>query len=322
MQPRDQKQGQQKNGEQGRQAALATQETPQQQAYGELKKMLVADRMQLEILIPRKVRAEFSPNRLIVVAMNAFIKMGCPTNVDLYSIRDAVIWAAQLGLEAGTDQAYLVPYGPKVQLIIGPRGLIDCAMRHPSVQVVQAGSIMRGDYFDYDLGDSGYIKIRKGDQRPTPQAERAAMVTHSYAYCKTVNGGCARMVLTRADIDFRRSFSKASKGPWFDNFEGMARKSAIKAGAPDWPRDPLLSLALHEDDDGAYAPPATTPKEIIEMIEDAAVPMATEPKRQSADDAPADPAWAANHGAMNEKGKAPTAAPPAYGDPAENFPRE
>lgn len=291
----------QKNGEQGRAMVGAAQETPQQAAYGELKRMLVADKPQLEILIPRKVRAEFSSNRLIVVAMNAFIKMGSPTNVDLYTIRDAVIWAAQLGLEAGTDQAYLVPYGSKVQLIIGPRGLIDCALRHPSVQNVQAGTAMRGDYFDYDLGDSGYIKFRKGDQRNVVQNDRAAVVTHSYAYCKTMNGGVSRSVLTRSDIEFRRSFSKAKHGPWFDNYEGMARKSAIKAGAPDWPRDPLLSLALHEDDEGAYAPPMASPKEIIEMIEDSAVPTPPEPKTETR---PAPPSK------------------PTYGDDAENFPRE
>jgi phage RecT family recombinase len=243
--------------------------------YDELKRILEADKGQLTHLLPRAVRQNFTPGRLMVIALNAFIRMGLPRDLDLWSLRDAVIWAAQLGLEGGTDQAYFVPYKGKVQLTIGPRGLRDCAYRHPSVKKIESGVALTDDQFSYDLGDDGYIRFTKAEDRPANLADREPLFRFAYAFCKLTNGETLRTVLTRGDVMFRRSFSKAKSGPWFDNPEGMWRKSAIKAGAHDWPRDPLFALALHEDENGAYAPPARTPKETLEMIEDRAVPEPT-----------------------------------------------
>jgi recombination protein RecT len=170
-------------------------------------------------------------------------------NASAESIATATIACHHLGLEPG-DQAYLVPFKGEVQLIIGPRGLISLMFRSGFVKSVRAHAVFDTDTWSYDLGTDAYIKHQKaGDGR------RAGYITHAYAIVETTTDGRCIDVLTREDLEFYRSFSKASSGPWFDNFEGMCRKTALKRIAEFVPRSPMLSAALREDSHGGYEIP-------------------------------------------------------------------
>ena len=59
-----------------------------------------------------------------------------------------------------------------------------------------------------------------------------------------------------------RSFSQAKNGPWFDNYEGMARKTAIKRVLEYVPRAPMLAAAMRETSEGTYE----IPDDIMELL--------------------------------------------------------
>lgn len=224
---------------------------------------------ELALLIPRRIRRDFSPLRIVVVAVHAYramivnAKEGAPPP-DVDSTIEAVMRMAQLGLEAGTEQAYLVPYKGKVQPIVGPRGYVDLALRHPKMRTCVARTVLAGDVFDHDLGTST-ITHKRG-HHSTVQAQRAAALEYAWAKYETVNGGTEIEVLTREDVEFYRGFSAARNGPWQDNYEGMARKTALKRVLAYAPRDTFLSLAMAEDEGGNYAPGLST-EEVRDVID-------------------------------------------------------
>lgn len=169
--------------------------------------------------------------------------------IDPFSVVDCVLQAAQLGLEAGSDQAYLVPYNGRVSLIVSPRGLIDLAFRHPQVRDVNAAVVRAGDYFEYELGDEPRIRHRKGE------SDALGALTHVYAVMTLASGGKIRAVLTAAEVAFYRRFSKAPTGPWIDNTAAMWEKTALKRMMAKGPRSPQMAAAMVENDQGHYVPP-------------------------------------------------------------------
>lgn len=175
------------------------------------------------------------------------------------TIAEKVIAAHHLGLEIG-DQAYLVPYGDDVQLIIGPRGLVTLMMRSGFVKSIVARSVFAADVdaglFTYDLGSKPFIRHQKA-----PDNRRTGNIVAAYAIVETTTEGQIIDVLTWEDIEYYRSFSKAGAGgAWDTAYEGMVRKTAIKRIAEFVPRSPMLSAALREDDHGAYE----IPEEILQ----------------------------------------------------------
>lgn len=314
MQPRNPVQ---KNGEQGR--AIVTDSPPH--PVDIFREELRTQRNVIAHLIPKKIRGEFPPERIMVIAVLAYQAMlanvrenGTPP--DIYSTIDSVVKMAQLGLVAGTDQAYLVPYKGKVQAIIGPRGLIDLSLRHPKMRACKAEAVLEGDIFDHDLGNDT-ITHKVGRGRSSVQSERAESLQWVWAKYTMTNGGESVKVLTREDVEFYRSFSAAKNapdGPWVKNYEGMARKTALKRLLAYAPRDAFLSLALIEDDAGTYAPGLTT-QDIAASLDSEGNVLAQVPTANAMLNAARVPVAPT---------KAPDAAPskPTYGDDAENFPRE
>lgn len=313
MQPRGNGQQQAMTvGQQGRQ--MATDQPPH--PVDVFRERLVRQKGAIELLIPRRIRREFPPQRIMVVAVNAYRRMlmaqkSDASPPDVESTIDAVVAMAQLGLEAGTEQAYLVPYKGKVQAIVGPRGYVDLALRHPKMRTCVARVVLAGDEFDYDLGTSR-ITHKKG-VHATAQKERAASVEYAWARYVTTNGGEEIEVLTREDIEFYRSFSQAKFGPWIDNYEGMARKTVLKRLLSYAPRDTFMSLALNEDGEGAYNPglSAQEVKETIDSAEQVAVQVPSAlPQRQTQSAAEQIP---------EERKSDPAPARRGYGDDADNF---
>ena len=162
--------------------------------------------------------------RLLLTAAN--------TNPDLFkceprSFLAAGVAAAQLGLEPNDARglAYLVPFGRKVQLIIGYRGYIDLARRSGMVSSVYAFPVFEGDTFTYTLGLDPTL-----EHIPDPDGtEDPARLTHAYAVAK-IGDEKQFTVLTRRQIERARAQSKTgSSGPWKDHYVSMACKSAVRA---------------------------------------------------------------------------------------------
>lgn len=178
-------------------------------------------------------------------------------NAAVDMICERVIACHHLGLEIG-DQAYLVPYKGQTILIIGPRGLIALAYRSGFVKSIYATSVFRADVeaklFSYNLA-TGEIHHEKAPAGRRAGGRPEELIAYTYAIVHTSTGGRFAEVLTAEDLGYYRSFSKATKGPWFDNYEGMCRKTAIKRGLEFVPRSPLMAAALKESDEGGYEMP-------------------------------------------------------------------
>lgn len=171
------------------------------------------------------------------------------------SIAEKVIAAHHMGVEIG--DSYLVPYGTDLQLIIGPRSLISLMYRSGFVKSVEVGVVFDGDVWEYELGDQPRIRHVKRES-----GRYESTVIAAYFIAHTTTGGIVREVLTREDINYYRAFSKAEAGPWFDNFPGMVRKTAIHRGAEYIPRSPLLSAALMQNEHGGIE----VPEEIMAAV--------------------------------------------------------
>lgn len=164
-------------------------------------------------------------------------------------IAERCVAAHHMGLDP-TSECYLVPYGTNLQLIIGPRGLVRLMMNSGFVRKIEARAVREGDAFDYDLGDEGFIRHKKGTNN------REGPVTHAYAWIETTTGGKIREVCTVDDIEFYRSKSKQANGPmWTENYEGACRKTMIHRIAEFVPLAPVLSAALRQNEEGGVEIP-------------------------------------------------------------------
>ena len=208
-------------------------------------------------LFPRD--GETMVNRARLTAVQ--VSMGMGQNVTAESIAEAAIACHHLGLEVG-DQAYIYPYGPTAKLTVGPRGLIALASRSGEVKSIKACSVFKGDDFVYDLGDDSIHHVKALSGRRPAKVHPEYLITHTWAKIITRQDGPILEVLTAEDIAFYRSFSKATSGPWFDNYEGMCRKTALKRVLEYVPRSPLLAAALREQEDSTYE----IPEEIMEAM--------------------------------------------------------
>lgn len=173
------------------------------------------------------------------------------------AVAERVIGAHHLGVEIG-DQAYLVPFKGDVQLIIGPRGLIALAYRSGFVKKLYASAVFKADVdagmFHYNLA-TGEVMHEKAPRGRRTGGRPEELIQYAYSVGETTMGGTIAEVLTAEDIGFYRSFSKATSGPWFDNFEGMCRKTTIKRWMEFVPRSPLMAAALRETSEGGYEIP-------------------------------------------------------------------
>jgi recombination protein RecT len=236
----------------GNSTDAARQDSP---ADARIKAIFKTQYRQLSALFPDN--GEVMVNRACAAAVNAS-RTSALKDASAESIAAATIACHHLGLEPG-DQAYLVPFKGEVQLIIGPRGLISLMFRSGFVKSVRAHCVFEADatsgVWDYDLGSSKYIRHRKA-----PVGRRSGFITHAYAIVDTTTEGQAIEVLTQEDLEYYRGFSQAKSGPWFDNYEGMCRKTVLKRIAEFVPRSPMLSAALREDSHGGYE----IPEEILQ----------------------------------------------------------
>ena len=143
------------------------------------------------------------------------------------SFLGAVLTAAQLKLEFGPmQQAYLVPYGKEIQLIIGYKGWLTLMNRSAEIQSVSARTVFANDTFDYEYGlDETLVHKPAAGERGKPVAY--------YAVIRKTNGGRSFAVMTREEVEKHRDRygKKGGKltGPWADpdQFESMAWKTVF-----------------------------------------------------------------------------------------------
>ena len=132
---------------------------------------------QLAMALPKHM----TPERMVRLALTAVGQSTKLAACDARSLFASVVVAAQLGLEIGVaGQGFLVPYKGKATFVPGWQGLVDLVARAGRASV-WTGAVFDGDFFDYALGDSPFVKHRPcGEDDPNK-------MTHVYAIGR-VNG--------------------------------------------------------------------------------------------------------------------------------------
>lgn len=140
------------------------------------------------------------------------------------SLLSTLLEAARLGLEPGSEEFYLVPFGSEVTGIVGYQGEIELIYRAGAVSSIKAEVVYSRDVFRFDPS------METPDHRPDWFGDRGDMVG-VYAYAAMVNGSTSRVVvLSKADVDRARAVSRSANSgdsPWKKWPEAMWRKTAI-----------------------------------------------------------------------------------------------
>jgi recombination protein RecT len=128
---------------------------------------LTQHKRQFELALPKHLDAD----RIIRLALTSFSSSKKLQQCSPKSFAASVLTASQLGLEIGVvGQGFLVPYNTKkgmvCQFIPGWQGLVDLVSRSGR-GTAWTGAVFEGDDFDFQLGDSPYVKHRpKGEDSP------------------------------------------------------------------------------------------------------------------------------------------------------------
>lgn len=145
----------------------------------------------------------------------------------------ALLTAARLGLEPGTEQYYLIPQAPRagaapeIMGITGYQGLVELMYRAGAVASVIVEVVYSNDEFQYAPGrDERPVHIIDWD---SPDRGTLRLV---YAYAVMKNGATSKVVvMNKADIDRIKQSSKGSNGsysPWNKHEAAMWMKSAAR----------------------------------------------------------------------------------------------
>lgn len=180
---------------------------------------------QMEPQIAKALPSVITPERFTRIALTAISSNPKLASCDSKSFLGALMQSAQLGLEPNTPlgQAYLIPYGDKVQFQIGYKGMIDLAHRSGEFKTIYAKEVYQNDDFHFEFGLNPKLEH-------VPATEDRGDIVYYYAVYTLVNGGFGFEVMSRADVmKFAKTYSKTySNGPWQTNFDEMAKKTVIK----------------------------------------------------------------------------------------------
>ena len=175
--------------------------------------------------IEKALPSVITPERFTRIALTAYSDNAALQKCDADSFLGAMMQAAQLGVEPNTPlgQAYLIPYGNKVQFQLGYRGMSDLAYRSGEIQMIQAHEVHENDEFEYELGLDPKL-------RHIPALKNRGEVILYYAVFKLINGGVGFEVMSKEDVEtFAKKKSKTYRnGPWQTDFDAMAKKTLVK----------------------------------------------------------------------------------------------
>jgi recombination protein RecT len=149
------------------------------------------------------------------------------------SLLSALLTAARLGLEPGTEQFYLVPQSPRkgapkeILGVVGYQGLVELMYRAGAISSVIVEVVHERDEFDYVPGR---------DERPTHKidwrsADRGGLVL-AYAYAVMKDGATSKVVVLNASdiaaIKAKSASAHSDYSPWRTNEKAMWLKSAAR----------------------------------------------------------------------------------------------
>lgn len=260
--------------------------TPYQKKVGDVRSLLERSKGQIKVALPKHMDGD----RMLRITMTSVQKNPRLLDCDPMSLVAAVIQSATLGLEpdGALGEAYLVPYGGKVQFQAGYKGMMKLARQSGAVGAIGANVVRKRDVFEYTEGPDGTLRhvpfaldipdeaddlaLKEGAE---DLAKIAGPLTHAYAWAKLKDGTIQRVVLNRIQVLARREKSsgwqayrakKISDNPWATSPAAMWQKTAIRELMKLCPQSVELARALKLD----AAAESGAPQDFGDVIESTA----------------------------------------------------
>src|SRR5262245_21322929 len=160
---------------------------------------------QQETEIARVLPKGMTAQRFARVALTAVLLKPELAECSKASFVLAIMEAAALGLEPDSQSglAYLRPVKGRVQLIIGYRGLIQLAYRHPRVSEIAADAVYEKDLLEVTLGTSPKLR-----HVPAFGPGGRGEFIGAYAWARISGGGRPFVYMEKHEIDAHRERSQ------------------------------------------------------------------------------------------------------------------
>lgn len=218
-------------------SAVATQQQDPKTFPG----MLNAFKSQIAAALPKHINAD----RMCRVALTCFRLNPQLAECSPASVFAAVIQSSQLGLEPGLNgRAYLIPYKGECQFVPGWKGLVELANRTGRA-ACWTGAVFEGDLFEYQLGDSPYVRhVPRGEDAPEK-------LTHVYAVGR-IKGNDWPVIevwpIAKVQKHFKRYNKVGGRHYAHANWEMYARKIPLLQVLKYLPASPELEAAIALND--------------------------------------------------------------------------
>lgn len=199
----------------------------------------------------KRVAAEgLDLRRMMQVAVMAMARSQDLLGCTAISLLGAFMQAAQMGLDLGMKEAYLVPFKNKytkqmdVQLIPDYRGLIKLARNTGQIKDLWGRLVYKGEKFNVVEGDNPHL-----DHKPDYSLDRTTKsIVAAYTIATWDDNRMTFEVITRDKIERARKAAASESGPWTTDYDEMAIKTAIKHRCKTLPRSHQLVTALALDE--------------------------------------------------------------------------
>src|SRR5665213_272677 len=197
-------------------------------------------------LFDKERATEFATRVALIARDNSKLAEAIEKNPD--SFLSAYMASVSLNLMPNTPEgdAYIIPYGDKVQFQTGYKGLIKLARRSGEIKTISAELVFKDEDFEVEYGTDRRI-------RHTPNFDidrtKYESVTNAYATARLTNGEDVFVVMTRKELNKIQATAKSSSTdtPWQKWPERQAIKTVLKRLTQLLPKDDVLAKAVAMD---------------------------------------------------------------------------
>jgi recombination protein RecT len=232
-----------------------------------IEKLLAGNVKKFESILPKHL----TPQKLFRLTITEVRKNPDLAKCTTESLIAALLQCAQVGLEIGTNKAYLVPYrvnkniGTKdkpqwvnykeCQFQIGYKGLIELALRSGKILKIYAQPVFSNEYFIVRYGTNELIQhdpLLDKNGNSLIGKDKGEFIG-AYAIAKIANvvsGEFQFDFMTKDEIEAIRAKAqaKSEKSPWNTAYYEMAKKTVAKRLTKYLPSSSELEEALSMDD--------------------------------------------------------------------------
>lgn len=186
--------------------------------------MLTNSLTEVEDALPRDFnKTRFVQNAVSLLneneTLSAFAKSHGTTQIKMGLLKGAF-----LGLDFYNNEAYLIPYGSKLQFMPSYRGCVKLAQKYSirPIKDIYAKVVRNKDEFEVKIVD-GHPSI---DYKPLPFSDED--IIGAFAVCEYQDGGIQYDVMSLKELENTRKASKMKNGPaWSQYTSEMYRKTVI-----------------------------------------------------------------------------------------------